>query len=43
MVGWALCFELNFCIIILYDTAPFIFHKKKGGEDGVSQTYTVWY
>jgi len=44
MIGWALCFEPNFCII-LYDTSFSFFRKKRGagGEEGVSQIYAAWY
>jgi len=43
MISWALCFELNF-YIIMYDSVLFLFRKTKGGGDeGVSQVYTVWY
>jgi len=39
MIGWALCFELIFCII-LYDTL-FFFCTIKGGEQGVSQIHSL--
>jgi len=33
MIGWALCFELNFCIILYY-TLFFFFFTIKGGRRG---------
>ena len=37
------CLELNFCIIMLYDTLYFFLAKKqgRGGEEGVSQIYSL--
>jgi len=33
MISWALCFESNFCIIIiLYDTLFFLFFSQKKGQ-----------
>jgi len=46
MISWALCFESNFCIIIiLYDTLFFLFFSQKrgAGKEGVSQISTVRY
>jgi len=42
MIGSALCFVLNSCIMLLYDTFFFLSHKK-GEVEGVTQIYTVWY
>jgi len=42
MIGWALCFELNFCII-LYPTLFFFFHNKGGRRGCHRLAHTVWY